>query len=192
MLMYMLKLKKDESRLLSLVSISCNIFLTACVSCSTASLVIITGTTSSTSITSNPSVLATAQPAATTMLPTVTTSIPPPSTDVAPVPIVKVTVNSSSFAPDILIIPMGTVVIWESLGEEDCNMCHGTDQLVQAPHLFGHNIDIGITHMVTSDSVLLNGELPLQGIFAKYFPTAGTYTHHSSLNPELESKLVVY
>ena len=184
-------LRKYTFRLLSFILISGSILLAACASSATASSPIITDTTSSASVTSTPPVMTTTQPAATTMLPTTTTSIPPPTTNDAPVPTAKITVDSSGFTPDTLVIPVGTVVIWKSLEEGNCSVCHGITQLGLDSQRFFHNIDIGITHMVTSDSALFIGELPPQGIFVKYFSSAGTYTYHDSLNPELGGEIIV-
>lgn len=184
-------LRKYTSRLLSFVLISCNIFLAACVSNATTSSPITTSTNSLTSVTTTPPTMTITQPATTTVLPTTTTSLSPPITSDAPVPTAKVTVDSSGFAPDTLVIPVGTVVIWKSLEEGNCSVCHGITQLGLESQRFFHNIDIGITHMVTSDSALFIGELPPQGIFVKYFSSAGTYTYHDSLNPELEGEIIV-
>lgn len=191
----MKKLRKNTSMLSSYILISCTLFLSACVSNATTSPLIITSTYSSTSVTTTPPIMTTIQPATTTILPTATTSIPPPTTNDAPVPTAKVTVNSSGFVPDTLVIPVGTVVIWKSLEEQNCSVCHGNDSLGLNPHIFGfyidNGIDIGVIHMVTSDSALFFGELPPQGIFVKYFSSAGTYTYHDSLNPKLEGKIIV-
>ncbi|UCG54125.1 MAG: hypothetical protein JSV32_05865 [Dehalococcoidia bacterium] len=104
----------------------------------------------------------------------------------------KITVDSSGFTPDVITISAGTVVIWKSLEEGSCSECHGSNLLSINPHSFDFGgDDIGVTHIVTSNSGLFIGELYPQSIFVKYFSSAGTYTYYDSLHPEFKGKIIV-